>query len=132
MIYKKFMSVGALLGAFAVAFGAFGAHGLKQHLSAEDIAVYQTGVQYHFYHVFAIFITSILLDKFYTKSILWAARLFVIGILIFSGSLYLMTYIKAFTSSEAKWLGAITPLGGTCFIIGWLLLGWGINKAKNE
>ena len=130
MIYKKFMFVGALLGAFAVALGAFGAHGLKQRLSAEDLAIYQTGVQYHFYHVGAIFIISMLWNKFYTSYMLWAARMFVVGIFIFSGSLYLMEYTKAFTGNDIKWLGAITPIGGGCFIIAWLLLGWSINKTR--
>ena len=124
------MMIGSILGAFAVALGAFGAHALKQRLTADDLAVYQTGVQYHFYHVLAIFVASFLWGKFHRPGILWSGRLFFIGILLFSGSLYTLIYIKAFGGPQIKWLGAITPLGGVCFIIGWLMLGWVVNKGK--
>jgi len=123
---------GSLLGAFAVALGAFGAHILKQKLSVEDLAVFQTGVQYQFYHVMAIFIAASLYGKFYRPAILWAGRLFISGIFLFSGSLYLMTYFKAFGGPEAKWLGPITPVGGLLFIIGWLILGWIVNRGKTQ
>jgi len=121
--------IGSLLGAFAVALGAFGAHALKQKLGAEDLAVYQTGVQYHFYHVMAVFITASLYSKFHRNAVLWAGRFFITGIFLFSGSLYLMSYLKA-VNLEAKWLGPVTPIGGVFFIMGWLLIGWIINKGK--
>ena len=129
-MHKGLMMIGSLLGAFAVALGAFGAHALKQKLGAEDLAVYQTGVQYQFYHVVAIFIAASLYGKFYRPAVLWTGRFFITGIFLFSGSLYLMTYLKAFSSREAKWLGAITPVGGIFFITGWLLLGWIVNRGK--
>mgnify|MGYP002150901482 CR=1 FL=1 len=82
------MVAGSFIGAFAVALGAFGTHILKQKLNAEELAVYQTGVQYHFYHVGAIFIVAFLWDKLYQPAILWAGKLFITGIFFFSGSLY--------------------------------------------
>ncbi|MEO7311567.1 MAG: DUF423 domain-containing protein [Chitinophagaceae bacterium] len=129
-MHRGLMMVGSLLGAFAVALGAFGAHALKQKIGPEELAVYQTGVQYHFYHVMAVFITASVYSKFHRPAVLWAGRFFIAGIVLFSGSLYLMTYLKAFTRSEIKWLGPITPLGGLFFIIGWLMLGWIINHGK--
>ncbi|MES2773660.1 MAG: DUF423 domain-containing protein [Bacteroidota bacterium] len=131
-MHRGLMMIGTLLGAFAVALGAFGAHALKQKLGTEELAVYQTGVQYQFYHVMAIFITASLYSKFYRPAVLWAGRFFVSGIVLFSGSLYLMTYFKAFGGPEAKWLGPVTPVGGVFFIMGWLLLGWIINKGKTQ
>jgi len=131
-MHKGLMMIGSLLGAFAVALGAFGAHALKQKLPIEDLAIYQTGVQYHFYHVGAIFIAAFLWGKFHRPAVLWTGRLFFAGILLFSGSLYTMIYIKAFGGAEARWLGAITPIGGVCFIVGWLLLGWVVNKGKTQ
>ena len=129
-MHRGIMMAGSLIAAFAVALGAFGAHALKQKMSVEDLSVYQTGVQYHFYHVLAIFITAFLWGKFYRPAILWTSRLFTAGIVLFSGSLYTMSYLKAFNGADIKWLGAITPIGGVCFISGWLLLGWTVNKGK--
>lgn len=131
-MHKGFMVAGSFIGAFAVALGAFGTHILKQKLNAEGLAVYQTGVQYHFYHVGAIFIVAFLWDKLYQPAILWAGKLFITGIFFFSGSLYLMTYLKAFGAADVKWLGIVTPIGGICFITGWLLLGWAVSKGKSN
>jgi len=122
--------VGSILGAFGVALGAFGAHALKQKLAPEDLAVYHTGVQYHFYHVMAIFIAAFLYGKFHRKAILWTGRFFITGIVLFSGSLYAMTYLKAFNGPAAPWLGPVTPLGGIFFIAGWLMLGWVVSRGK--
>jgi uncharacterized membrane protein YgdD (TMEM256/DUF423 family) len=79
-------------------------------------------VRYQMYHVFAIFLTAILYKEFPTKSMLWAGKLFLIGIIIFSGSLYLLTYVKAIGAYNFNWLGAITPFGGVAFIAGWGML----------
>ncbi len=129
-MHRGLMMIGSLLGAFAVALGAFGAHALKQKLGAEELSVYQTGVQYQFYHVVAIFVVASLYGKFHRPAILWAGRFFIAGIFLFSGSLYLITYLKAFGGIAAKWLGPITPIGGLFFILGWLLLGWLVNHGK--
>lgn len=129
-MHKGLAVVGSLMGAFAVALGAFGTHVLKQQLSIDSLATYQTGIQYHFYHVGAVFIAAFLWNKLSRPVIVWAGRLFIIGIFLFSGSLYLMMYLRGFTTTQARWIEAITPIGGVCFILGWLLLGWAVSKGK--
>ena len=124
---KRFLSISFLLGALAVALGAFGAHALKEMVDERAIETYQTGVQYHFYHVIALAITGLLLKN---GSNVWYKRagyLFIIGIIIFSGSLYTMTFLKAAAVDGVNWLGAITPIGGLCFIVGWLCLLMGVK-----
>jgi uncharacterized membrane protein YgdD (TMEM256/DUF423 family) len=114
---KTYLLIAALNGFIAVALGAFGAHGLKQRLSAEMLAVYQTGVQYHFYHTFALLAVALLMLQMpLNNSLRWSGILFFVGIIIFSGSLYVLSL------SGIRWLGAITPLGGLAFLAGWLLL----------
>lgn len=114
---KNFLVIAALSGFLAVALGAFGAHGLKQRLTADMLAVYQTGVQYHFYHTFALLIVALLaLHMPASNALRWSGLLFIVGIVVFSGSLYVLSL------SGVRWLGAITPLGGVAFMAGWLLL----------
>jgi uncharacterized membrane protein YgdD (TMEM256/DUF423 family) len=119
---KTYLLIAALNGFLAVALGAFGAHGLKQRLSADMLAVYQTGVQYHFYHTFALLAVALLLlhlplnNISLSNSLRWSGILFTVGIVIFSGSLYVLSI------TGIRWLGAITPLGGVAFLAGWLLL----------
>ena len=114
---KRYLLITAISGFFAVALGAFGAHGLKRALSADLMAVYQTGVQYHFCHTFALFCVVLLMVQMpQSVALRWSALLFVIGIIVFSGSLYVLAI------SGVRWLGAITPLGGVAFLIGWILL----------
>ncbi len=104
-------------GFLAVALGAFGAHGLKNRLSAEMMAVYETAVQYHFYHTFALLAVGLLLQFGVQHAGLRAAAwLFTLGMVLFSGSLY------ALALSGVKVLGAITPLGGLMFLIAWACL----------
>lgn len=122
-IAKLFLSLGAISGALGVMIGAFGAHGLKSKLSAEMLTVYQTGVQYHFYHTFALLAVGLLALKFQSGLLTSSGWSFLVGIIIFSGSLY------ALSISEIKVLGAITPIGGLFFIIGWVLLTVSILKA---
>lgn len=115
---RTFFILASLLGSLSVALGAFGAHALRGRIEDSLIANYQTGVSYMFYHTLALFITVWALSKWPASSLpLWAGWLFVAGIVIFSGSLFVM----AFTG--LRWLGAITPIGGVAFIVGWLLLG---------
>ncbi|MCK5880470.1 MAG: DUF423 domain-containing protein [Sinobacterium sp.] len=117
MSYSLMIKFAALSGFLAVALGAFGAHGLKQHLSDDMMAVYQTAVQYQFIHTLALLLVALLLVQFPSVSLLrWAGIAFVAGILIFSGSLYVLSL------SGIKWLGAITPIGGVGFLAGWILL----------
>ena len=122
-----FLKSAVLLGALAVAAGAFGAHALKQILTEKYQAVFETAVRYQFYHVFALLAVGILFKEFPNNYLLWSGRLFCYGILIFSGSLYLMTLLEAMGQHGFKWLGAITPMGGLCLIAGWVVLAIGIT-----
>ena len=123
-----YLKIAALLGALAVALGAFGAHALKKILSEKYLAIFETAVRYQFYHVFALVAVGVLLKEFPNSYLLWSGRLFCYGILIFSGSLYLMTLLEAIGQQGFKWLGAITPIGGICLIAGWILMAIGIVK----
>lgn len=125
---KQFLSISFIMGAIAVAFGAFGAHALRELVDEKAIQTWQTAVQYHFYHLFAIALTGILLKQGINVWYKRAGYLFISGILIFSGSLYIMTLLKATGATSVNWLGAITPIGGVCFIAGWLFLLLGVRK----
>jgi len=112
---KLLLTLTAVLGALAVAIGAFGAHSLESTLEANGyVDTYETAVKYHFYHVLAALIVLIGLPE--SKWKLRSCLLFLVGILLFSGSLYTLSI------TGVKWLGAITPLGGASFILGWLML----------
>lgn len=124
---KYFLVMASLLGALAVGLGAFAAHGLKQILAAENIVIFETAVKYQFYHVFALLATGILYATYTNAKLKWAGNLFIAGIVIFSGSLYLLCFSKQYTWG-INWLGAITPIGGVCFITAWCLLALGIYK----
>ena len=121
-MHKKYIAIGAMLAGIAVILGAFAAHGLKKILTVQDIAVFETGVRYQMYHAFAIIIVGILYKENYSKKLLLAGKLFMLGIVLFSGSLYLLTAIKYLQTDSFLWIGAITPLGGVCFIAAWLLV----------
>ena len=127
-MHKTFLLVGAISGAIAVSLGAFGAHGLKQIVSAADVAVFQTGVQYQMYHTLALMLLAIVYERLPSKWITTSAYLFACGVLFFSGSLYLITALKARGVTVAPLIGVITPLGGFCFIIGWLCFLIGVLK----
>ncbi|VUD53660.1 hypothetical protein TDB9533_01879 [Thalassocella blandensis] len=113
-----FLIIAAALGFLAVALGAFGAHGLKKVLSEPMLSTYHTAVEYQFYHVFALLGAALWL-KFSSSPSGWleaGAWLFIAGIVIFSGSLYVLAL------SGIRWLGMITPVGGVFFLLGWLAL----------
>ena len=124
---KGFLITAAILGALSVALGAFGAHALKAILTEQSIATYETAVRYQFYHVFALAITAILYKTYPNKLIKAAGQLFIIGMIFFSGSLYLLTYAAA-TGASFRWAGPITPLGGGMFIVAWTCLALGVRK----
>jgi uncharacterized membrane protein YgdD (TMEM256/DUF423 family) len=113
---NRILSIAAVSGLLAVALGAFGAHGLKAIISPEMLEVYKTGVQYQFYHTFALLIVGILMNFSQSKALTWSAYLFITGIILFSGSLYLLAI------SGVKALGMITPFGGITWIAAWLLM----------
>ncbi|MFC5623235.1 DUF423 domain-containing protein [Algoriphagus winogradskyi] len=118
MTGKQIIQTGAIFGMLAVGIGAFGAHGLKEILAETGrTETFETAVKYHFYHSLAIFLIGILaLVKPEWKKLSLAAVLMAVGILIFSGSLYVLSL------TGITWLGAITPLGGVAFIGGWILI----------
>ena len=119
---KLFITLASLSGMFAVILGAFGAHGLKNRLDAYSMGVFETAVQYHFYHSLALLAVGMLaLSQPQTTLLKSSGWLFLLGIFIFSGSLYLLSV------TGVRWLGAVTPLGGLAFIGGWACLaatGW--------
>jgi uncharacterized membrane protein YgdD (TMEM256/DUF423 family) len=126
-MHKGYIKTAAVLGALSVMLGAFAAHGLKQILTADDLQIFETAVRYQFYHVFALLAVGILYKDFAGKYMLWAGKLFIAGIILFSGSLYLLCYVKH-NAMPLNWLGAITPFGGVAFIAGWLMLFTAIIK----
>jgi uncharacterized membrane protein YgdD (TMEM256/DUF423 family) len=114
---KLFIVLGSFSGMLGVVLGAFGAHALKSRLSEDAMGVFETAVQYQFYHSLALLAVGILaLSQPQTILLKSSGYLFLLGILIFSGSLYLLSF------TGVKWLGAITPLGGLAFIGGWACL----------
>ena len=127
-MHKLFLSIGALLGGIAVALGAFGAHGLKKIVPADTVNTFQTGVQYQMYHSLALVAVAIIFEKFPNKLMSWAGTTFCSGILLCSGSLYLLTILKATGKVGMEGVGIITPFGGLFFIMGWLLLFAGVMK----
>jgi uncharacterized membrane protein YgdD (TMEM256/DUF423 family) len=124
----NFIKTAALLGALSIILGAFGAHALKEIFTADILQVYETAVRYQMYHAFALLAVGILYKEFTNKKIRLAGDLFIAGIVLFSGSLYALCFIEYQHLSSVLWIGAITPLGGLCFIIGWLLLFAGVVK----
>jgi uncharacterized membrane protein YgdD (TMEM256/DUF423 family) len=126
-MHKGFIKTAALLGALSVMLGAFAAHSLKKILTADDLQIFETAVRYQFYHVFALLGVGILYASFPGKLMVWAGKFFIAGIILFSGSLYLLCYVK-YNQLPLNWLGAITPFGGAAFIAGWVLLFWAVAK----
>jgi uncharacterized membrane protein YgdD (TMEM256/DUF423 family) len=114
---------GSFFAMTAVVLGAFGAHSLEAQLNADQLATFETGVRYQFYHAFGLLVLALLADKLPTNALKRVSYLFIAGILLFSGSIYLLACRDLLGISSWKFLGPITPLGGTCFIIGWGLLG---------
>ncbi len=126
-MYKQALAAGALFAALAVILGAFTAHALKQVLTPDQLLVFETGVRYQFYHSFALLATGIAFLSFPHKFLKLAAAFFVIGILLFSGSLYAMALLSIKNISIGP-VGIITPIGGLFFILGWILLCLGVVK----
>jgi uncharacterized membrane protein YgdD (TMEM256/DUF423 family) len=122
-MFRKFLMLGSANAFLAVALGAFGAHVLKERLSSDMLAVFQTGVQYQMYHALALILVAILSKQLPNNLAFgWSGWLFFVGIVLFSGSLY------ALSLSGVTILGAITPLGGLAFLAGWFKLVWGAYK----
>ena len=127
-MHKFFLQLAAILGALAVTLGAFGAHALKRVATEAVVNIFETGVRYQFFHVFALAIVGILYRDFSNKWMLWAGNSFITGIILFSGSLYILTYLKASGKTGLDWVGIITPFGGLAFILGWICIFIGLHK----
>ncbi len=120
---KCFFAIGSISAFIAVALGAFGAHGLKGRLDAEMLATFETGARYQMYHAFALLAVAWAQTRWPGTPVNVAGWLFVAGMILFSGSLYLLSL------TGARWLGAVTPLGGLAFLAGWLCLAWACCRA---
>jgi uncharacterized membrane protein YgdD (TMEM256/DUF423 family) len=122
-MHKRFLITASIFGALAVALGAFGAHGFESITTDEKILHgFQTAVQYQMYHALALLAIAIMYDKAQHKWIKWAGQCFIAGIILFSGSLYFLTFLKIQGSNAVNIVGPVTPLGGIFFIAGWLFL----------
>lgn len=122
-----YLAMAAISGALAVSMGAFATHGLKDILSTKLMGVMQTGVQYQFYHTFALLLVGLLLRQQASGLLSLSAAAFLSGLFLFCGSLYLMAF------SGVHWLGIVTPLGGLAFIVGWLsLAGFFLFKDRGD
>lgn len=116
-----------MLGALAVILGAFGAHSLKAMLAADQLAVFETGVRYHFYHSFALLAVGIIHLSYPVKRLRTATAFFITGIVLFSGSLYAMSLLSISHINLGP-IGIITPIGGVFFILGWLMTFMAVAK----
>lgn len=130
-VHKGFIKTASILGALSVTLGAFAAHSLKQTISSDALNIFETAVRYQFYHVFALLSIGFLYKDFSNKFLKWSGNFFIAGIILFSGSLYLLTFFKAIEITNFNWVGAITPFGGLAFILGWIFLFLGFSK-KDE
>lgn len=115
---RLFFAAGAISAFIAVAAGAFGAHGLKARLSPDMLGVFEIGVRYQMYHALALFAVAWAYTRWPATLVTASGVLFILGTVIFSGSLYLLSL------SGTRWLGAITPIGGLAFLAGWVCLAW--------
>lgn len=127
-ISRTFLGWAAILGALAVGIGAFGAHGLKPLLNDYQIAIFEKGVHYQFFHTLALLATGLLLrDHPNNRYLRLSGWLFIAGIIGFSGSLYLLACSNLLNLPLAI-IGPVTPLGGLCFLGGWLLFFWAVKN----
>jgi uncharacterized membrane protein YgdD (TMEM256/DUF423 family) len=127
-MHKGYLRTAFILGAITVAMGAFGAHGLEGKVAEKAVKTFETAVRYQFYHVMALALAGILYREFPNKWTRNAGLFFLLGMLLFCGSLYILTYSIATVSPAFKWAGPITPLGGVMLIVGWICLAAGIRK----
>ena len=130
-MHKKYLAAAAVFGGLAVALGAFGAHGLEKITTdAKILHSFRTGVEYQIYHALALFGVAILSEKMQEKWIHWSANCFMTGIILFSGSLYLLAFLEVQESTVTRMIGPITPVGGIFLILGWLFLLMAAVKRK--
>ena len=115
---KFWFGTGCLMAGLGVSAGAFGTHALKQHFSADLLVIFETGVRYQMYHALGLIAVGLAMDRWPCRTLHWTARFWLIGIVLFSGTLYMI----CLTNIQA--LGTVAPFGGACFLVGWILLLW--------
>jgi uncharacterized membrane protein YgdD (TMEM256/DUF423 family) len=113
-------AIGALFALMSVAAGAFGAHALRDRITPDLLAVFETAARYQMYHALALILGAVAYGKWGGAALVWAGWLFVVGVTVFSGSLYILAL------TGTRWWGAVTPIGGVCFLLGWVLFVWGL------
>ena len=132
-MWKKWFAAGAIIAGLSVGIGAFGAHGLQQYvengkMEIKQLLNYETAARYQMFHALALIATALLMRSGYNRLLKISAWLISTGILFFCGSLYLLSTRNIIGLENWKWLGPITPVGGLCFISGWILLAWSVFK----
>lgn len=134
-LQKQLFQAGCLLAGLAIILGAFGTHVLKDNISESNLEVFEVGVRYQFYHAIAILFLSVALRKLYEETTVQVFRLWLAGIFVFSGSLYVLATRGLWAGDTIKWVGGITPIGGLALIAGWLWLaynGYKITQTAEE
>lgn len=121
---RLFFIAGSLIALAGVAAGAFGAHTLRDILTPDRLEVFETAVRYQMYHAFALFVAGWATEKFEMAQFIKAGWMFLAGVALFSGSLYILV------ATEIRWMGAVTPVGGMAFLAGWFFLAWGFWKLR--
>jgi len=129
-MHRGYIKLGAFLGALSVLIGAFGSHLLKQYLTPEQFSTFQTAVNYQFHHTLALIATGLLLKRYPNNKIMWAGRLFTLGIIFFSGSLYLLVLLQAVKGMDLGMFSLLTPFGGLLFLAGWIALILGVPARR--
>ena len=127
-MHTIYLKTAAFLGALSVMLGAFAAHGLKNIADEQTITIFNKGVQYQFYHVFALALAAVLFKTYPNKLIRATGVLFLLGIGLFSGSLYIYTFKTIYAVAGLNWIVFLTPIGGLLFIAGWVCLALGIKE----
>lgn len=123
---RRWLALAAGLAGLAVAAGAFGAHALRGRLAAPDLEIFETAARYQMYHALALLAVSVLSARADARLLRWSRWAFLTGVLVFSGSLYLLAL------SGLRWLGALTPIGGAAFLLGWgCLAAWALSEARS-
>jgi len=125
---KKILQLAIIMGALSVIIGAFAAHALKNHLDPTQLEIFKTGVRYQYYHTFALLGLGVICLQYPHRFFKLSSNLFLIGIICFSGSLYLLSSRFALGIESWTWLGPITPIGGLFFIGGWIMMFLGVRK----
>jgi len=131
-MHRYLIRIGAILGALSVMFSAFSAHFLQPIMSSKDFYSFQTAINMEFFHSIGLMILGILGKRYPTPYINWSGIMFILGIVLFSGSIYLLTLAGSIFDTKISMVGLITPVGGLLLFAGWVMLLLGIPESKND